>query len=163
MKAFRKYRSRGFGLIDVSLGIIAGLGLLVGAVILFQQVNTNNQVSEITRSAVTITSEIRAAARNLDGFRDLSVDPAGPNLEDWEIDLDRFGLEPALYINPNFEVIAASPTLLRVTIEGLSERACRRLAVSQDQLGVGVDTVSPAACSRPDNMGGPMLRIFYRR
>jgi len=152
MKTFDVQRKRGFGLIDVSLGIIAGLGLLVGAVILFQQVNTNNQVSEITRNSVSISSEIRAAARNLASFDNLAVD-AGT---DDSINLVQFGLEPALLNNPTVAAEAAGQTFT-LTFTDISERACNRAAVSPNNLG---SNVTGATC---DTSGAPALEVTFSR
>lgn len=137
---------RGFGLIDVSLGIIAGTGLLVGAVILFQQVTTNNAVSELTRNSVSISSEIRSAARNLGSFDELSAGwdaTAGTSTDD-EIVLTSFGLEPALIQGVEAE---ADDNQFTLTFTGLTTRACNRAAVSAGNLGANVDAVDNAACA----------------
>lgn len=140
---------RGFGLIDVSLGIIAGIGLLVGAVVLFQQVTTNNAVSEVTRNAVSISSEIRAAARNLPSFDDLAVDPGTND----EIVLTNFGLEPALINNPAVTAEADDQSFT-LSFAGLSQRACDRAAVTPGNLGTNVTS---AACATG------VLNIVYAR
>lgn len=145
---------RGFGLIDVSLGIIAGIGLLVGAVILFQQVSTNNAVSEVTRNSVSISSEIRAAARNLESFDVLhnATTPAAG-----AIDLERFGMEPAILNNP--DVAAASDDQeFTLAFSGLSQRACDRAAVAPSNLGTNVES---AACATVDD--APVLNVRFAR
>lgn len=138
MKKFALKKNRGFGLIDVSLGIIAGLGLLVGAVILFQQVTTNNAVSEITRNAVTISSEMRAAARSLPAVAALSADYEGqPGA--YTVDIANFGLEPGL-INGVSVSTQMPGDIFTLTFSGLNPRACTRAAVSQNNLGSNVRT-----------------------
>lgn len=140
---------RGFGLIDVSLGIIAGIGLLVGAVILFQQVTTNNAVSEITRNSVSISSEIRSAARNMESFDDL----AGA---DDVIDLVAFGLEPAMTQNVT---AAADGDEFSLAFGDLSQRACDRAAIAEGNLGANV---TGATCATPVD-GTPTLTVTFRR
>lgn len=131
---------RGFGLVDVSLGIIAGIALLVGAVILFQSIQGNNRVSEVTRNAVTISSEIRTAARNMDNFLGL------PNTSG-VIDLARFGFEPAILNNPvvSANVEAATPNQFNVVFNALPTRICGRLSVNPANLGSGVIDASCAS------------------
>lgn len=145
-----KSAKRGFGLIDVSLGIIAGIGLLVGAVVVFQQVTTNTAVSELTRNSTSISSEIRSAARNMESFLELQ-NTGG------ELDLDQFGLEPALLNNP---VVTATVRAddFDLVFSGLNDRPCNRAAVSQSNLGVNVET---AVC---DTTADPStLTVTYNR
>lgn len=139
-------KNRGFGLIDVSLGIIAGLGLLVGAVILFQQVTTNNAVSEVTRNAVTISSEMRAAARSLPAVAALNetYDDQSPAAS-YSIDIANFGLEPGLITGVTVDALTALDQFT-VTFAGLNARACTRAAVSPNNLGSNVET---AVCADP--------------
>lgn len=146
---------RGFGLIDVSLGIIAGIGLLVGAVVLFQQVTTNNAVSEVTRNAVSISSEIRSAARNLASFDDLATDPG----TDDEIVLANFGLEQALLSNPAVAA-EADDQEFTLTFTGMTDRACQRAAVTPANLGTNF---SDAACTVASGTGPSELEITYTR
>lgn len=142
MKKFslKKSSKRGFGLIDVSLGIIAGIGLLVGAVLVFQQVTTNSTVSEVTRNSTTISSEIRAAARNLPSFNNL-VNPTTPAAG--PINLANFGLEDGIINNPAVTATAADATF-DLVFTGLRDRPCQRAAVSPANLGVNVTN---AVCS----------------
>lgn len=148
---------RGFGLIDVSLGIIAGIGLLVGAVILFQQVNTNNAVSEVTRNAVTISSEIRSAARALPNFTALDTTATPPTAGDpWPngtIAVANLGLEPGMTSGVSIATVGADDHFT-LTFAGLPERACNRAALSSGNLGANVVS---AACTAGD------LVVTYRR
>ena len=152
---------RGFGLIDVSLGIIAGIGLLVGAVILFQQVSTNNAVSEVTRNSVSISSEVRSAARNLPTFAQLPGVDAEGDVDGTAADnggniaISAFGLEPAL--TSGVSATAADQTFT-LRFAGLSERACNRAAVAKDNLGANVDT---ATCTATGGIG--TLAVTYNR
>lgn len=131
---------RGFGLIDVSLGIIAGIALLVGAVILFQSVQANNRASEVTRNALTISSEIRTAARNMDNFLGL------PNTSG-VIDLPRFGFDPAVLNNPVVSAFVepATPNQFNVAFNFLPVRLCNRLSLAPANLGAGVIDASCTA------------------
>ena len=150
------HRKRAFGLIDVSLGIIAGIGLLVGAVILFQQVSTNNAVAEVTRNAASISSEIRAAARNLDSFDDLPATGTAPNRL---ITLAQFGLETAILSNPPVAA-AASGATFQLRFTGLTQRACERAAIVPGNLGANV---TAATCANPTNNTTRSLNITYAR
>lgn len=159
---------RGFGLIDVSLGIIAGIGLLVGAVILFQQVSTNNAVSELTRNSVSISSEIRAAARNMTNFGGLpGADTDGvatgdaASAQDGRIALASFGLEPALTANVRAETTGTGDSQFELDFGGLSARACNRAAVTPANLGANV---ASAICVDTDSSGSvDTLRVTYNR
>lgn len=155
------HRKRGFGLIDVSLGIIAGIGLLVGAVILFQQVSTNNAVAEVTRNAASISSEIRAAARNLDSFDDLPATGAAP---DRLITLAQFGLETAILNNPAVTAVAGTTTF-ELQFRGMTRRACERAAVVPGNLGANVVTGGTPAATRCDVTvpADPVLHVTYSR
>lgn len=125
---------RGFGLIDVSLGIIAGIGLLVGAVIVFQQVNINSAVGSITQNATSISTELRSIARNMPSFNNLRT-PVAAGV----IPLTNLGFEPGILNNPN--VTANSLTTgatFNLVFTGLNERACGRAAAAPDNLGASV-------------------------
>lgn len=135
-----KRAKRGFGLIDVSLGIIAGIGLLVGAVIVFQQVNINSAVGSITQNATSISTELRSIARNMPTFNSL-VNQATPAAG--AIPLANLGFEPGILNNPTVTAAAAGATF-NLVFTGLNARACQRAAAAPDNLGA---SVTQAVCA----------------
>lgn len=145
-----KGAKRGFGLIDVSLGIIAGIGLLVGAVIVFQQVNINSAVGSITQNATSISTELRSIARNMPSFNNLRT-PATAGA----IPLTTLGFEPGILNNPT---VAANSLTTGATFNliftGLNTRACQRAAAAPANLGA---SVTSATCA------GSTLTIVYGR
>lgn len=147
---------RGFGLVDVSLGLIVVIGVLSGGFILFQQINTNNSVAEVSRNSVTISSEIRAAARNLADFDELAVNPGTDNT----INLVNFGMEPAMISGVDAE---ANGQQFQLDFGGMTARSCQRAQVNPANLGVNVAAASCVASS--GNASDPVdtLRVIYNR
>lgn len=149
---------RGFGLIDLSLGIIAGIGALTGAVILLGQVNLNRDVSEVTRSVLSLSNEIRSASRSMMRVSEL---PGTDNGETRELNLQHYTLDTL--IEQRARVFAPLFGVDEFTLEmrGLSERACLRALVNPASLGAG--TVHTGCIADAD--GGPqdVLTVTFAR
>lgn len=150
--------ARGFGLIDVSLGIIASIGLLVGAVIVFQQVNTSREVSEVTRLSIALSSEIRGAARPLTRVSDL---PGSDDGTLRQIGLTGFNLDTLLEQNATVLAPLAGPDQFTLEMRGMTVKTCGRAAFDRNSLGVNV---LEAGCVS-DEPEGPadVLRVVFSR
>ena len=75
MKKLTLLRTRGFTLIEITLVLAVGLGLIVGGLMFFQQAQTSSEVTDKTRALVSISSEVRAQYRSKTNLYDLN-DPA---------------------------------------------------------------------------------------
>lgn len=67
-------RSRGFGLIEVILGIAITLGLIAGGLILFNQTQLGSRTMETSRTIISLTSAINSHYRNSPDFYGVSVE-----------------------------------------------------------------------------------------
>ena len=150
--------SHGFGLIDVSLGIIAGIGLLVGAIIVFQQVNTSREVSEVTRLSIALSSEIRGAARPLARVSDL---PGNDEGELRQIGLSAFNLDTLLEQRASVLAPLVGPDQFTVEMRGMTAKTCTRAASDRSALGVNV---LEAGCLADEPEGAAdVLRVVFSR
>ena len=63
-------RKRGFTLIETVLVLAVGLGLIVGGLVFFQQAQASSDLTEKTRVAVGVSSEVRAQFRTAADYND---------------------------------------------------------------------------------------------
>lgn len=127
--------TRGFGLIDVSLGIIAGIGILVGSVILFQQISNTTTVATVSQATFNISSQIRSNSRNLDQVSDLpGVEQGGIFL----LDLTGYALGPDIAQQISAFVDPASPGVFFLRVDELRPQICSRLTIGRAGLGANV-------------------------
>lgn len=148
LKAGRAYQGataqRGFGLIDVSLGIIAGIGLLVGAVVLFQQITNTRTVAETSQATFNLSTQIRTYSKGLDQVSDLpGVEASGLFL----LDLTGYGLGPDIGQRISAYTDPASPNFFFMRVDELRPRICSRLALDPGTLGANA---AGAVCDRDD-------------
>lgn len=117
--------SRGFGLIEVSLGIAVGSAALVGAVMTFSHVRSGSVARDAYQSAVMIRSSVMNAMMGGQGVSALPGQRTGAMLR----------LDPALFndaqlIGPGVSawIDMNDPGTLEIRVENPPTRDCRRLA-----------------------------------
>lgn len=149
---------RGFGLIDVSLGIIAGITTLVGAVVLYQQASLSQEVSETSLSALALSSEVRVVARNAARFSDITGnEDSGYTV----IDLTNFSLDTLIERNLRLRAPLSGPDVFHLQVIGISRRACDRLSMNFRTLGTRLVSADCLPTGAPG--GAPMLEAIYAR
>lgn len=117
--------SRGFGLIEVSLGVAVGAAALVGAVMTFSHVRAGGVARDAYQSAVMIRSSIMNAMMSGQGVATLPGQRTASILR----------LDPALFndahlIGPGVSawIDMNDPGTLEIRVENPPARDCRRLA-----------------------------------
>jgi hypothetical protein len=135
-------RQRGFGLLEISLGIVVGLGLLIGGIVYFQQVSVGAEVTEKTRAAVALSSETRAQFRTSAAFS--TTDPAtlDEDLTDLVIGNTSF---PASITN-GVSIFGNGQTF-DLEFTGLKETVCNRMASSPGNLDAEEADVDTTNCA----------------
>lgn len=162
LKAVHAYQSatmqRGFGLIDVSLGIISGIGILVGSVILFQNVATQREISQITQTSLSLSSQIRSYARSMERVSDL---PGSETAGLVDLDLSVFDVPPEYSARIAATTPLAGADLFTVRVSDLRQSVCERLRIDPRSLGV---KVAASECIQPDpGLPARDLQITFER
>ena len=119
-KSFASMRKRGFTLIETVLVLAVGLGLIVGGIIFFQQAQASSDLTDKTRTAVGVSSEVRAQYRTASTFgasgTDITADvQAASSLQDASF---------------NALTITAEDQEFTLTFDNLNEKVCERMAQS---------------------------------
>ena len=147
MQSFHEMRQRGFGLLDVILASVLLLGALAGIIVLFNNAQLSNNVTETGQAASTMSSEIRGLYRTSSNFEgldtqqviDSGIAPANLIIEDEAGDDEiqtPFGGGTTIAFEPDED---GSPEF-EMTMSGLSDAACERLTA-----GASTDIDDPSA------------------
>ena len=151
-------RARGFGLIDVSLGVIAGIGLIVGAVVLFQQISNAREIAQTAQVTFNLSSQIRAYGQSLDRISDM---PGAVEDDTVTFDLGGYGLNPDIAQRISASAPQSGPDVFHIRIDDVRPGICSRTAFDTDALGVGV---IEAECLRDDPSDSlEWITITFRR
>lgn len=124
MKKFNAIRKRGFTLIEITLVLAVGLGLIVGGLMFFQQAQSGSEVTDKTRAMVSVSSEIRAQYRTAAQFPVLT----DPSSEVTSIKT-RSGL-PAATFNDMTITNATAGQNFTLTLSNLTASVCERLSIA---------------------------------
>ena len=152
MKNTMTLRQRGYDLLQISLGIAIVLGLMVGGLMLFNQVQTSSELSEKTRTAVSVSSEVRAQYRTEVDFSDLTTDAADPIAD--STFATRSGMPDAMFANLTIAPGSDAQEFV-LNFANLNETVCERMAIAD--LGPNSDPV----CTVTDGVGA--LAVTYSR
>lgn len=143
---FEPGRQRGISLIEGILYLVLAISVVVGGIVVFQNAQLSNRVTETARGLVAISSETRALHQNARQFEEADLTAAVVNA----------GAVPSNFLNPAGDQIN-HPWGGLVTIEGDDQQflialtdvpsdACVRLtpvdARGQGVAGVGIAAVS---------------------
>jgi Tfp pilus assembly protein PilW len=149
-------RQRGISLIEGILYLVLALSLVVGGIVLFQNAQTSNRVTEAARGIVTLASETRALHQNARDFGTAAdITPA----------LINAGAVPSNFLNGAAPTEIVHPWGGQVTVEGDGQQfsitlagvpsdACVRLTPvdtrGQGIAGIGIASVSFDGGTTPD-------------
>lgn len=153
MKKLLNIRQRGYDLLQISLGIAITLGLMVGGLMLFNQVQASSELSEKTRVAVAVSSEVRAQYRTAADYSALSSDTTNPVILETDAFVVRSGMPISMFSNLALAPIAGTPQNFQLAFSGLNETVCERMEVAD--LGPN----STAVC----DAGAGTLTVTYTR
>jgi prepilin-type N-terminal cleavage/methylation domain-containing protein len=149
----REKRQSGFTLIEIVLVLAVGLGLIVGGVVFFQQAQVGSEVTDKTRSAVAISSEVRAQYRTQTTFGadGTAITTAVFNAASFPASVTN---------NVAIEAEGATGQQFILTFSNLSEDACTRMGAASniDNLGANVESTDVTACATTGT-----LAITYNR
>lgn len=138
-------RQRGVTLIEGLLFIVLALSFVISGIVLFQNAQLSNRVTETTRGLVSISSEVRAIHQNSDSFGTESLDSllldAGAVPNNF---IDGTNIRH-LFNNGALEVTGVSQQFT-ITLQDVPQAACIRLSVAnangQGPAGTGVASVA---------------------
>lgn len=133
-------RERGFGLLEISLGIVVGLGLLIGGIVYFQQVSVGAEVTEKTRAAVALSSETRAQYRTSDDFG------VAPFPDDITLDVINNTSFPNS-ITAGVTIDGNGDQTFNLTFSDLKDTVCNRMASSPGNLDAEAGDVDDTNCA----------------
>lgn len=151
----KRARKRGFTMIETVLVLAVGLSLIVGGIVFYMQADSSSVISDKTRLAVGISSEVRSQARTMESFNHLSSGApvaAGGDIKTFVMENSAI---PAAQFN-NIAITADGQSFDLVLSE-LSETVCFRLGMSD----LGPNSTVPSTY-RADCAAGN-LTITYSR
>lgn len=128
---------RGFGLIDVSLGLISGISILVASVIFFQQIANTREVSQVSQTTFNLSSQIRAYSRSMNRISELPGSVDG-DMVDFDLSVFEIGTDISTRISATSPASGEDGFTIRVA--DLRPRTCSRVLLDQQSLGVNVLT-----------------------
>lgn len=153
-------RQRGISLIEGILYLVLALSVVIGGIVVFQNAQLSNRVTEAARGAVSISSETRALHQNARDF--------GASGTDLTTALINAGAVPS-----NFQdnagtgirhpwggavVVTGEDQQFTIELEDVPSDACVRLATAdargQGVMGIGIAGIEFAAASTPGDFGG---------
>ncbi|WP_411840060.1 type II secretion system protein [Paracoccus sp. ME4] len=133
MKNMKSLRKRGFTLVEITLVLIIGLGLIVGGLVYFSQAQNGSDVTDRTRAIVSISSEVRSQYRMSADFDDVttaaeedSSGGAAATLAE-SVFAVRSGLPASTF---NDVGLTGGDQAFTVTMANLTDSVCERLAVA---------------------------------
>ncbi len=148
---FERSRQRGISLIEGILYLVLALSLVVGGIILFQNAQLSNRVTESARGIVSIASETRALFQNSSSFGAADADLNGVLISAGAVPLN-FQADGGIRHPWGGEVnVIGSPTgfgdqFFSIEMVGVPSDACIRIATvdasGQGTLGVGIAAVT---------------------
>ena len=145
MKNF-KLAKRGFTLIETVLVLAIGLGLIVGGIVFFQQAQASSDLTDKTRSAVGISSEVRSQYRTAANF--------GAADADIKEDVMTSSSIPEAQFNNVAIAVGADPQEFVLTFSALNEKVCNRMASSD---------LGPNSASDDADCANGNLAVTYSR
>lgn len=151
MKMLNKLRKRGFTLIEITLVLAVGLGLIVGGLMFFQQAQASSEVTDKTRAIVSVSTEMRAQARTASNFTALIGEAAAP-IADSAFGV-RSGLPDATF-NDIAIVAGANAQEFTIDVANLDEGVCERLAIAD---------LGPKSVADATDCGAGTLSVTYTR
>lgn len=158
MKACSSKRLHGFSLIDVSLGIVVGIGVLVSGVALFQHVSNTRFIAETAQAVFNLSSQVRTLSQNTAEISELP----GFEVDDlYYLDLTGYGLGPGIAQNVSVFTDPSFQNFFFMRIDELQPRTCLRLMSGREALGSNIEG---AECGRDNPVGlHDHLIITFRR
>lgn len=143
-------RQRGISLIEGILYLVLALSLVVGGIILFQNAQLSNRVTETARGVVAIASETRALYQNSTSFGAADGDLNGVLINAGAVPLNFQGDGGIRHPWGGDVNVIGSPTgfgeqFFAIELVGVPTDACIRIATvdgsGQGTLGVGIAAV----------------------
>lgn len=126
-----RLRKSGFTMMETVLVVAAGLGLLVGGVIFYQQAKSTQVVADKTRAFNAISSEIRSQY-------DKKVDYTGLS----KASLEATSMLPALMLrNMMITPLAGSWPRFNIVASHLDQKQCQKILANQGALGTNIRQV----------------------
>lgn len=149
MKNLNSLRKRGFTLIEITLVLIIGLGLIVGGLVYFSQAQSGSEVTDKTRAIVSISSEVRSQYRMKANFDEVATDATAP------LATSAFAVRSGLQ-ESTFNDIALTGTgqTFTITMSNLAEGVCERLAIAD---------LGPKGTPDASDCGTGSLEVVYER
>lgn len=138
-------RQRGISLIEGILYLVLALSVVIGGVVLFQNAQLSNQVTETSRGVVAIASETRALHQNAREFGATGTDLTAP-LKDAGAVPSNFETATGLR-NPfgGSVTVTAEEQQFTIALDNVPSDACVRLTQlderGQGTLGIGIASV----------------------
>jgi hypothetical protein len=151
-------RERGISLIEGILYLVLAISVIAGGIVLFQNAQLSNRVTDTSRGIVTISSETRALHQNARDFGDVALTNA----------LINSGAVPS-----NFQdnagtgirhpwggavIVTGDDQQFTIELQDVPSEACVRLssvnASGQGVAGIGIASVGFEAASTPASFGG---------
>ncbi|MBW3243600.1 hypothetical protein KUV57_13080 [Epibacterium sp. DP7N7-1] len=127
MKKLMTLRQRGYDLLQISLGIAVVLGLMVGGLLLFNQVQTSSELTDKTRTAVAVSSEVRAQYRTAADYSTLTADAGAEGLVSESQFATRSGMPDAMFANLD---ITGNGQTFDLVFSSLNETVCSRMGIA---------------------------------
>lgn len=154
MKTLNNLRKRGFTLMETVLVIAVGLGLLIGGIVFYQQANASSTVTDKTRAAVGVSSEVLSQYRTQASF----------GTEDITTSVKNASSIPDGVWNHVGTVTGAGQSFT-LTLPNLDSRVCQRIADSGAQLGANATATCNAAAGTGNPVAGStnMVTVTYTR
>lgn len=152
----KRARKRGFTMIETVLVLAIGLSLIVGGIVYYMQADSSSVISDKTRLAVGVSSEVRSQARTLESFNHLSTGApvaAGSSVKTFVMENSAI---PAAQFNA-IDIMADGQEF-DIVLTNLSETVCFRLGLSD----LGPNSSIPASYRATCEADGE-LTITYTR
>lgn len=127
-----RQRLRGFTMMEMVLVIAAGLGLLVGGVVLYRQAEMSRLVAEKVRTFAAISAEIRQLYRE---------DASYTGLIDTPVIQAKSTLPASMFQNMFVTRLGGNGGFL-IRLSYLDQKVCQRIAANADGLGSNIAGVS---------------------
>ncbi|MCW3782576.1 PulJ/GspJ family protein [Defluviimonas salinarum] len=125
MKKLNAMRKRGFTLIETVLVLAVGLGLIVGGIIFFQQAQASSDLTDKTRVAVGVSSEVRSQFRTAASFGTAGTDITAAVSAASSLPAATYNALQVIAQDQEFDLLFAN----------LNEKVCNRMALPATDLG----------------------------